>query len=253
MKTKYIVWIGLAMLMPMLSPVAQELKDDGSTVVSLNAEARRMVQQDRLRATLSIQKTGKKAEDVQRDINAAMQKARAAYSKVGGLKVTTGGYNVWKQYPNEPMPKADGRPGWTSEEGEKNAYWQGSQQLVLDGADREAVLKLVAVLQQQEFAVQGIDFYLSREASEALQDELMVEALGTIKSRAAKIADTMGMKTIRYARIATNGSMPGPMPYNMMRGLLLADSASAKAMPEPVAQGGESEVVVQVSADVRLK
>ncbi len=249
---KHIILAAALVLTP-LAAMADEAKDDGSTVVTLTAEARRSVAQDRLQATLSFEKTAKTPEDVQREINATMQAARAIYSKVSGVKVTTGGYNVWKQYTPEPAPKANGTPAWTPEQREKNAYWQGNQQLMVDGADRDDVLKLVTALQQKGFAVQGMNFYLSREAADALRDDLTAEALGTIKSRAAKIAQTLGMKSIRYARIDTQGAMPSPMPYTMMRAGKAMDMAMAAPMPEAVAQGGESDVSVNVSAEIRLK
>jgi uncharacterized protein YggE len=245
----------LAMLVIATPAIAQDCsqcrKDDGSTALTLNAEARRTVQQDRVQTTLNVEGTGKTVQEAQRQVNEKMQQARSMYSKVQGLKVTTGSYNTWKSYPPEPAPKPDGTPRWSPAEREAKAFWQANQQLNIDGANRDEVLKLVGGLQQAGFGVNGINFYLSRDASDALRDELTSEALKNIKARAGSMAKALGMNKVRFVRIDTNGFNPQPMPYNMMvRGAAM--EMKANAMPEPVAQGGESDVTVNVTAEVRL-
>lgn len=227
--------------------------DDGSTVVNLSADARRTVSQDRIGVSLQIEKTAKTPAEAQNFINAKMQEARVVYGKASAVKVSTGNYNVYKQYSNEPAPKRDGTPAWTPEEREKNAYWQAQQQLRLDGADKEAVMNLVASLQKQGFAVQNMNFYLSREASDKLRDELTAEALGTIKTRAENMARTLNMKSIRYARIDTSGGAVPPMPMARAYAMQAEKGMAGDAMSTPVAQAGESDVELTVSAEVRLK
>jgi len=239
-----------------LPAVAQDCslcaKDDGSTALTLSAEARRTVAQDRLMVSLNYEATGKTATQAQAKLNENMQTARTMYSKVSGVKVTTGGYNTYKNYPPEPTPKANGESAWSPEERERKAFWQANQQLSLDGADRDEVLKLAGALQQQGFAMQGMNFYLSREATDALRDELTTEALKSIKTRAQAMGKALGMNKVRYVRIDTNGQSPRPLPYTMMRAEAMMVKSAADGAPEPVAQGGESEVDVQVTAEVRL-
>lgn len=226
-------------------------KDDGGTMLSLSSEAHRTVEQDRLMANLNLEATGKTAAEAQAKLNEKMQAARTLYSKVKGIKVTTGGYNTWKNYPPEPAPKANGQPAWSPEEREKKAFWQANQTLTIDGADRDEIIKLSGAFQQQGFAMQGMNFYLSREAGDSLRDELTTEALKSIRARAESMAKALGMNKVRFVRIDTNGNMPRPMPYNKMMRAEMAMAADA-GMPEPVAQGGESEVNVSVTAEVRL-
>lgn len=219
-------------------------KDDGSTTLRLNAEARRSVPQDRLQVTLAFEQTAKTAAEAQKLVNAKMRDALKVYGGVSSVKATTGNYNVWKQYPNEPGPKP-----LTDAEREKAATWQATQQLMLDSADKDATLALVGKLQEQGFNVQNMNFYLSRQASDALRDDLTVEALGTMKARAQKMAGALGMKSIRFATIDVTGNPVVP-PMPMMRAMAMkADSAG---YAEPVGQAGESEVVVNVNAEVKL-
>lgn len=236
-----------------VAPAPRASDDDGSTSVTLSAEARRTVEQDRVMATLGYEVSGKTAEEVQAKINTKMQDAKKLYDTVKVVKPSTGGYNVYKNYPPEPEPKADGTPAWTPEEREKKAYWQGSQQLMLDGVKSDEMLKLVGSLQKQGFALQGLNFYMSRAAEDAVKDSLITEALANIQARAENIRNALGMKKIRYAKIDL-GNEGRPMP--MMRTMAMkaeAYDANAGSAPAPVAEAGETEVVVGVTAEVKLK
>lgn len=228
--------------------------DDGSTSVTLSADARRTVEQDRVTATLSYEFTGKTAEEVQAKINTKMQAAKPKYDAVGGIKVSTGGYNVYKNYPPEPEPKADGTPAWTPEEREKKAYWQGNQQLIIDGTKSDDMLQLIGGLQKDGFALQGLNFYMSRDAEDAVKDSLIAEALANIQARAENIRKSLGMKKIRYAKIdlGDNGR-PIPMMRSPMAMKAEAYDMAGAAAPAPVAEAGETEVVVNVTAEVKLK
>lgn len=239
----------VAVAMPVMA--CAEDKDDGSTTVQLMADAHKMVQQDRVQATLAFETVGQTATATQAEVNAKMQEAKKLWDAVDGVKATTGAYNVYKDYEPEPPVKKDGTPAWTPEEREKHRFWRGSQEIVLDGAKKDDLLKLIADLQKQGFAARGLNFYMSREASDAVKDELIVEALGNIKARAENIRQALGMKTIRYARIELN-SGGGGQPVPMMARAAMMKGAEAD-MAEPVAEAGETDVTVNVTAEVKLK
>ncbi|MCP5404869.1 MAG: SIMPL domain-containing protein [Pseudomonadaceae bacterium] len=213
------------------------------TVLNLSADARKVVTQDRVRVNLNIQRDGKTAAEAQAAVNAKMQAALGMAKKVSAVKASTGYYNVYKQYPPEVRPLG-------KDEREKKAYWTAQQTLVLDGADKDAVLKLAGALQQQDFAMQGMNFYLSREASDAVKDELVSEALATIQTRAKAIAKQLGMGNVRVATMNIGGNMPKPQPYMARAIMMKADMA--EAMPEPVGEAGESDVTVTVNAEVHV-
>ncbi len=252
MKTYLLPLFMVALATPaMAQDCTQCRKDDGSTALTLSAEARRTVQQDRVMATLNVEGTGKTVQAAQAQVNEKMQQARALYTKVQGLKVTTAGYNTWKSYPPEPAPRPDGTPRWSPAEREAKAFWQANQQLNIDGSNRDDLLNLVGALQQAGFGVNGLNFYLSRDASDALRDDLTTEALKNIRTRASSMAKALGMNKVRFVRIDTNGFNPQPVAFNtMVRSMAM--KAEDASMPTPVAQGGESDVQVNVTAEVRL-
>lgn len=236
----------LAVMAAPMAVSAKDKEDDDSTTVQVSAEARRMVAQDRVQATLAIEAQGKNPEKVQAEINTKMQQAKKLYDTVDGVKVTTGGYSVYKDY--EPMPKP-----LSETEREKLAFWRGSQDINLDGAKKDDLLKLVGDLQKQGFAVRGLNFYMSKEAADAVKDDLIVEALRNIKARAANIQQALGMKTIHYSRIdlGDNGVRPYPMMARAMKTEMAFDAAGSA--PAPVGEAGETEVIVNVTAEVKLK
>lgn len=217
------------------------------SVINLDAEARRVVTQDRVQANLAYEATGKTAAEVQNTINTKMTMALAKANAVAGVKVNTGYYNVYKTYENEPPnpPKP-----YTAAEREKYAVWRGSQTLVLDGANKDNVLKLAGDLQGENFAMQGMNFYLSREASDRIKDELIAEALTNVRTRAQKVATQLALPKIHMARITIGGS-GGYQPPVMMRAMAMK-GAEAADMATPVGQAGESEVTLNVNVEVHL-
>ena len=222
---------------------ASDAPADPRTVVNLSAEVRQSAPQDRLQATLSIEAQGNTAAAVQSKINAKMQDARALYQKATSVKVTSGGYNVWKQYPPED-PSA--KP-LSANAREAKAFWTGSQQLVLDGTDTAELLKLVTPLQQQGFAVQSLNYYLSQTATEQLRDSLLEQGLATLRQRAERIAKALNLSGVQFTRIDLN---TGSNVHPMLRSTTM--SAKGGAMPEPVVQAGETDVLLTISAEVKL-
>jgi predicted secreted protein len=103
-----------------------------------------------------------------------------------------------------------------------------------------------------DFAMQGMNFYLSREAGDKLKDELMAEALATIKTRAQKVATQMGTPNVRFARINLGGGAPVYPVAMMARGMAMEKSMDAASMTAPEGAAGESEVTLNVNVEVHL-
>jgi predicted secreted protein len=221
---------------------AADAPSDPRTVVNLSAEVRQSAPQDRLQATLSIEAQGNTAAAVQSKINAKMQDARALYQKATSVKVTSGGYNVWKQYPPEDPAKP-----LSATAREAKAFWTGSQQLVLDGTDAAELLKLVTPLQQQGFAVQSLNYYLSQTATEQLRDSLLEQGLATLRQRAERIAKALNLSGVQFTRVDLN---TGSNVHPMLRSTTM--STNGGTMPEAVVQAGETDVLLTISAEVKL-
>lgn len=211
-----------------------QLPPTGHTVLKFTATERMSLPQDLLTASLRIEARNADPRKVQADINTAMEKALATAKKVAGVKVTTGGYQVYERQLERNL-----------------RMWQGQQTLQLESRNAAAVLELAGQLQAGGFAMSGLSYSLSPEKAESVRDELMVKALGSIKAKAALVARTLGKSGYELVDVDLGGHMPVVPMYRAMRAEMAM--ASADAAPPPSAEPGETEVAVSVSARALLK
>lgn len=214
------------------------------TVMNLSAEARETVTQDRVKATLRMEHEAKTPEAVQTFINKKMTEAMSAARTISSVKSTTGRYNVNKRAPYDRK--------LTQEQRDRRTTWVGQQTLVLDSADKKALLKLAGGLQSSGFAMQNLNYYLSREKSDQFKEQLTKQALKNVKAHAKNIADELDMEHIHFARIDFNNTLPRPIRAQPEVMMMAAKSMSADAMHEPTVEAGESDVVITVHVEVHL-
>jgi predicted secreted protein len=211
-----------------------QLPPAGHTLVNLSASERTTLPQDLLTAALRIEARGAEPRKVQDDINKAMTKALALAKAVPTVKTSTGGYQVYEQRL------------------ERNVrVWQGQQTVQLESKDSAALLDLAGKLQGAGFAVSGLNWSLSPERAESVRDELLVKALGNLKAKAALVARTLGKSGYELTDVNLDGA---PQPVPMYRAVRMEMAMAADgAVAAPVAEAGETEVVVGVSARALLK
>lgn len=211
-----------------------QLPPTGHTVLNFTATERISLPQDLLTASLRIEARSSDPRKVQAEINTAMEKALAVAKKVTGVKVTTGGYQVYEQRLERNL-----------------RMWQGQQTLQLESKNAAAVLELAGQLQGSGFAMSSLGYSLSPERAESVRDELMVKALGSLKAKAALVARTLGKSGYDLVDVNLGGDMPVVPMYRAMRAeMAMADGAVA---PPPSAEPGETEVAVTVAARALLK
>ena len=89
------------------------------------------------------------------------------------------------------------------------------------------MLALVNKLQAMGFAVENLNYYLSREGQIALQNQLNAEALQDIQQRAQAMASALGRKEARVIKVDANGGVnaSGPRPMMMRAMVAKADTA----------------------------
>ena len=210
------------------------LPPTGHTLLNLSASERMTLPQDLLTAALRIEARGAEPRKVQDDINKAMTRALALAKAVPTVKTSTGGYQVYEQRL------------------ERNVrVWQGQQTVQLESKDSAALLDLAGKLQGAGFAVSGLNWSLSPERAESVRDELLVKALGNLKAKAALVARTLGKSGYELTDVNLDGA---PQPVPMYRAVRMEMAMAADgAVAAPVAEAGETEVVVGVSARALLK
>jgi predicted secreted protein len=214
-----------------LAPVG--LADEPArTKLALSATATREVQQDTLVGVLAAHAEAATASAAQATVNrlmaAAIEKARAVKS----VRAASGGYRVFQDYDK------DGRA----------RRWIAEQDLRLTGTEAAPLLELVGALQAVGLNVNGLSYQLSAEARRAVEDELTVEAIQTLRNRAERVATSMGMRVQAIESLQV-GQPPGEPP---IRPMLRATVAEAAPMSPPVALPDLETVSAGVSAELVL-
>jgi predicted secreted protein len=201
-----------------------------ATLLHLSDRAERPVTRDVLEATLRVEGVDDEAAKLQAALNRHMTAAVARAKSVAGVIVATDGYWVYRD-----APQNGGR-------------WRGSATLSLRSQDSAALLALAGALQQDGLVMQSLGYELRPETARTVEDELAAEALGRLKVRAARIAETLGLavERIRDLRVGNATGAEPPMPR------FAAQAATAAEAPPPAAEPGEATVAVTVDAEVVL-
>lgn len=223
---------------------------EGQTLLNISATERKDVSQDILTASLRYETQGTDPKALQNEINTVMKKVLARAKESADVKVSTDSYYV---YPYDPAPSAPA-PYPHEEKGDATAgrQWRGSQSLQLQSKSADTLLELAGALQDMGLLLDGLSYSLSPEKAEDVKDSLMEAALDKLRARAQRAAKAMGMTKTDLVEISIDTSNnDAPMP--MMRTAMIADAAPIGKMEEPVAEPGETEITLTVSARALLK
>lgn len=243
--------LALAMMAPVTAlpalaqnalPLAVSLPE-GQTVLNIAATERAQIQQDLLIATLRVDQEGSDAKTIQNDINALMKKALDAAKAVPEVKASTGQYYVYQNDPN-PRPVEKGQTALPK-------TWRGSQSMELRSTSADILLKLVGDLQEAGLVVGGLSYTLSPDKADQAKDALMEQALAKVTARAERAAKAMNKASMALIEVNVDTSDNIGQPY-MMRAMAMESSGSAK-MATPVAEAGETEITLTVTAKALLK
>jgi predicted secreted protein len=212
--------------------------DAGATLTTLGETARRDIRQDRLRLQLRLEKSGTEATRVQaelnRDMATALERARKV-AETARLRVETGSY--WIHQERDPQ---GARP-----------RWRAAQGLTLVGADAAAILALGAELQKDGALAAGLSWELAEESRRAIEDILTTEAIARLRARAGMVAEALGGKVERIARLSIGDAGGDRLP--VMARAMAAPRVAADAVPIAAEPGVETvQVAVQAEIVVRM-
>ena len=203
--------------------------------VSLSATAIVEVPQDELTLTLSTQRDGSNAQEVQTQLKNALDSAltqarRQAQSPL--MSVSTGRFGL--------SPRHD-RNG-------KLVGWQGLAELVLKGRDFVRISQIAGQL--QTLTVSSVSFGLSAQLRQEAQSQAQSQAIEQFQKSATEIAKGFGFGGYSLGEIQVNANQVSPVrPYMMAAS---AKSMADEAAPVPL-EAGLSQVSVNVSGSVQLK
>ena len=204
-------------------------------VLSLTASASVEVPRDLLSVTFSTSKDGADANTVQTQLKQALDAALAEAKKAarpGQLDVQTGSFSLYPRY----APKG-GISGW-----------QGTAQIIVEGRDMAAIGALSGRI--ASMTVAGVDFRLSREASQKVEGEVTAEAIARYRSKATEYAKQFGYAgyAIREVNVSTGDAQPIMVPRARMTAMSSAPSGDPLSV-EP----GKALVTATVNGSVQMK
>jgi predicted secreted protein len=222
------------------------LPPEGQTVINFSATETKTVPQDLLIASLRIEVEEKDPTAIQKKINEAMTKALGLAKGHSDIKTSTGTYSVYKyEEPIETDPKT-GKHKTVSK-------WRGSQTIDMKSKETTKLLDLTGKIQELGFAMNNLSYTVSPELLEATRDELLTAALKKLQSKAGIVAKTLD-KTA-YDLVDVNVDTGGPVMPMMYAKAAMARSEMVMdaGMPAPVAEAGESDISLTVSARALIK
>jgi predicted secreted protein len=165
--------------------------------VSFRVEAGREVENDRVSAVLQAHAEGRDAARLADDINNTMRWALQQVKAVKGVTPQSGNYRTYPVY-----------------EKRKIVRWRGVQELRLESQDVAALSRLLGTLQSR-LQMQSMQFSVSRERRDAIEDALIAEALAAFRTRAALIAESL--QASGYSLLDVNISSSGRLPVVPLR------------------------------------
>lgn len=238
----------LALPMSVTPSQAQDglnLPPAGQTIINFSATERRAVPQDLIVSSLRIDVEDADPVAVQKKINDGMKKALAVAKAESSVKTSTGGYTVHR-YDQEISRNAQ------TGEVKSKSVWRGSQTIDMESKDTAKVLDLTGKIQEMGFATNNLGYTLSPETLEKVRDELMVDALKKLQGKAAIVGKTLGKSN--YELVDVNVDTGGPIMPMYKTMMARAEMAMADSgMPAPVAEAGETDVSLTVSARALIK
>lgn len=201
-----------------------------AATIDLSAEARRAAPNDLAQVTAYFESTDADPAVLSQAVNRVIADALELIKRYPDVKASTSGINTW------PVHSKNGR---TIE------AWRMRSAISLESTDIPALSDLLGQL-QASLAVDRLVMQPSPETRNKTADLAATDAIRAFEARALSVADTLG-KGYRIRHLSINyGNAQGPMYPVMRSAMMAADSA-----PAPL-EGGESQVVVNVSGTIEL-
>ena len=199
--------------------------------VSFRVEAGRDVQNDQVSAVLQASAEDRDAAKLADEINNTMVWALQQAKAVKGVTLQSGNYRTYPVYDKSKIVR-----------------WRGVQELHLESQDVAALSDLLGTLQAR-LKMQSMQFSVSTDARDTVEDELIAEALAAFRKRASLISGSL--KASGYELLDVNINSAGQPPVMPMRMESKARLSAASVAP-PAIEQGSSRISVQVSGAIRL-
>ncbi len=218
--------------------------------LSLRASASETVAQDTVTLTLNKEVRGDNQVELSRSVNETMNKVREKAKADQELEVKTGSYQVWFERNNnppvKPMPSAAKSGDEQETTGEANAggTWVARGELLITSKNMEKASQFAADV-DEDMALDGIRFSLSREARETIEKRVLAATTAAFKTRAQDAVSALefGGYRIKSLRLGDAGKPESYQPRMM---------AMSAAKAGPAIEAGKETVTLSMEGVIFL-
>jgi len=227
--TKYCLALSASILA--LAAAAQEAPPVYDRI-DLNVSAEREVENDVMVAVVFAEVEANSQSSAADQVNEAIRFAADRARATDGIEQRTLRYTTRPVYAND----------------RRIVGWVARQSLRLESTNAEALSTLLGELQTR-VAIESMGSTLSKAARDAVEDEVIAEAIALFRRRAEQVADQFGRESYRLVHINVGSFRANPMEAQ----LRLFDTARVEdAVTAPVIEAGVQTVTVQVSGTIEL-
>lgn len=206
--------------------------------VDFSTEVSRVIPNDLMQATLSIELSDRDPSRLAQQLTQAMNDALKKAAAYPGVKVSSGNQQTWPVY------------GSTLTSSSKLESWRGRSELRLESRDFKAAGMLIGQL-QQTLQMNGVSFTVAPETRRQLEAELTTEAIIGFRQRADLVRQGWQAKGYRLVQMhigSAGGGMPMPVMARGMKAMAMSEDMPAQDMA-----GGESRLVITASGSIELQ
>lgn len=198
--------------------------------VDLQTNASQQVDNDQLVAVLLVQETGNNPATLANKVNMKMAQVIDKANKYKAIEHQTINYNSRPIYKNGTIKS-----------------WQVSQNIKLQSKDFEQLGKLVSKVNTLS-TVQSMNFTVSDETVEQMQQVLTDRAIQKFRNKASRIAQQFDKKGYHLVRVNIGNNYVQPPQRHMMRSAMAAESMDVA----PALSAGTNKISVSISGTIEL-
>lgn len=218
------------------APIDNNAQNQVYNRIDLQASAVQRVDNDEIEALLFVEKTASNSKNLTAQINpiikAAMEKAKA-YPDV---KLATASQNTNPNYDYKTQ---------------KIQSWSMRSELRLISSNFEAAGELIGALQESGLQVASVDFKVSDNQRQKVENEMITQVTESFKQRAEVAKQSWGAADFKLVTLAIDSNTNTPaQPYYGDASYAVMD-AEAASEPAPIA-GGEQRIEMVAKGVIEL-
>lgn len=214
--------------------LATENWNTNYNIVNIQAETSKDIPNDQMVAVLYIEKSNIQTAVLVDQINQAMNQANMSGQKYPEVKIETGQQNTYPIYDNDSQ---------------KLKEWRSRAELRLKSTDFKAMSQLISTL-QNTFQTESIQFNISDQQRQLVENELLVSASQSFQKRAQLITQTWHKSKYQLVNLDLRSNEQSFVQPRML--LASSKMMATSATTSQNFNAGDSKVSVTASGTVQL-